>query len=348
MALAAGSSPLARGLRPDVGGALLDVGIIPARAGFTGPPGSVREGREDHPRSRGVYSRRACAVGAGRGSSPLARGLRTAPRCASGRRRIIPARAGFTTGARTSGPTEKDHPRSRGVYAAEKDIPRPGQGSSPLARGLLTGEKGKGRIERIIPARAGFTREGREPALEPEDHPRSRGVYNSAVKTPRKKIGSSPLARGLQPPARGFGAAPGIIPARAGFTSSLRSPSRRARDHPRSRGVYPARRPPTARTSGSSPLARGLRHGQARPPVRLRIIPARAGFTQPPIRRGMDGEDHPRSRGVYSRGFVLQPESRGSSPLARGLPNSTGAAFFSRDGSSPLARGLRSREPHGH
>ena len=30
-----------------------------------------------------------------------------------------------------------------------------------------------------------------------------------------------------------------------------------------------------------------------------RIIPARAGFTQNPVRRITVGADHPRSRGVY-------------------------------------------------
>ena len=56
MRLAAGSSPLARGLQrysPSEGESR---GIIPARAGFT-PFGFVGEGGdEDHPRSRGVYS----------------------------------------------------------------------------------------------------------------------------------------------------------------------------------------------------------------------------------------------------------------------------------------------------
>ena len=53
-----GSSPLARGLLHRRGPSFHHTRIIPARAGFTGgPPGPGRlEG--DHPRSRGVYSRR--------------------------------------------------------------------------------------------------------------------------------------------------------------------------------------------------------------------------------------------------------------------------------------------------
>ena len=70
-----GSSPLARGLRTRLSPRPMTVGIIPARAGFTGPMRSPRCAVRDHPRSRGVY-------GAGypfdrmvSGSSPLARGL---------------------------------------------------------------------------------------------------------------------------------------------------------------------------------------------------------------------------------------------------------------------------------
>ena len=52
---AAGSSPLARGLRPCHGAHAGDDGIIPARAGFTGVHGDGEFGPGDHPRSRGVY-----------------------------------------------------------------------------------------------------------------------------------------------------------------------------------------------------------------------------------------------------------------------------------------------------
>jgi len=51
------------------------------------------------------------------------------------------------------------------------------------------------------------------------------------------------------------------------------------KDHPRSRGVYGARRPMVGRRAGSSPLARGLLIGVRLLRLRRRIIPARAGFT---------------------------------------------------------------------
>ena len=51
-------------------------------------------------------------------------------------------------------------------------------GSSPLARGLHHHALALIVIDRIIPARAGFTIEAREYSTGREDHPRSRGVYS--------------------------------------------------------------------------------------------------------------------------------------------------------------------------
>ena len=71
---------------------------------------------------------------------------------------------------------------------------------------------------------------------------------------------------------------------------------------------------------GSSPLARGLPGGRGQERVADRIIPARAGFTNPLDCRVWSWGDHPRSRGVYPQFSGVEPEIRGSSPLARGLP----------------------------
>ena len=93
---ARGSSPLARGLREETIGVVVECGIIPARAGFTGPSRPWRRPRRDHPRSRGVYTGRTTSSSSRQGSSPLARGLQargSEPRRCTG---IIPARAGFT------------------------------------------------------------------------------------------------------------------------------------------------------------------------------------------------------------------------------------------------------------
>ena len=73
-----GSSPLARGLLKVDGSNLLEVGIIPARAGFTPTTRGATNGSADHPRSRGVYRLNSRRLRIGRGSSPLARGLHLA------------------------------------------------------------------------------------------------------------------------------------------------------------------------------------------------------------------------------------------------------------------------------
>ena len=212
-----------------------------------------------------------------------------------------------------------DHPRSRGVYSAARTVRDSSRGSSPLARGLLRVVSLRSLNRRIIPARAGFTRQRRKRSGGPWDHPRSRGVYPCRWTPPIESVGSSPLARGLPSSTADDLRSLGIIPARAGFTcgDALYRPA--MSDHPRSRGVYQPCTFTGVTETGSSPLARGLlgvRNVQERA---FRIIPARAGFTEG---EGWDvpfGQDHPRSRGVYRCGHGRSARHCGSSPLARGL-----------------------------
>ena len=113
---AAGSSPLARGLRQRHGRIPPAGRIIPARAGFTPYLSLGLDIGGDHPRSRGVYKNsranapdddgssplaRGLLVSTGvngvvNGSSPLARGLHVERFTSGVLSRIIPARAGFT------------------------------------------------------------------------------------------------------------------------------------------------------------------------------------------------------------------------------------------------------------
>ena len=132
------------------------------------------------------------------------------------------------------------------------------------------------------------------------------------------------------------------------------------RDHPRSRGVYMYALYSKPRDVGSSPLARGLPAYPWASAQSRRIIPARAGFTGRPSAPSPATRDHPRSRGVYKNPYEDHFDRKGSSPLARGLPRSSGvyawesgiiparAGFTparhgrgnNERGSSPLARGL--------
>ena len=219
-----------------------------------------------------------------------------------------------------------DHPRSRGVYASSGLSITSRGGSSPLARGLPERSEERTAVHRIIPARAGFTTPSCPRTVRTRDHPRSRGVYVVPVGRSHYWRGSSPLARGL--PRRGapHHRRPRIIPARAGFTTSITAPSRPWRDHPRSRGVYDSRLKGLDGSVGSSPLARGLLLVHLGGPGAVRIIPARAGFTSAPVRAGSGAEDHPRSRGVYYTKATTGEIEDGSSPLARGLRRARTAA----------------------
>ena len=213
------------------------------------------------------------------GSSPLARGLRSRPRLNADIRRIIPARAGFTSTYRPIRALFRDHPRSRGVYLFALLSADAAEGSSPLARGLHGGAGGVIYYVGIIPARAGFTGiEGRG-RFHPGDHPRSRGVYTRNETGDYGRRGSSPLARGLRLHLNALDDDVRIIPARAGFTEHAIVRVVGEWDHPRSRGVYSSTGCFPVTFVGSSPLARGLRVHRNRDRHRVRIIPARAGFT---------------------------------------------------------------------
>ena len=193
-----GSSPLARGLPVNGVAGHFSVRIIPARAGFTRPSSWPGRSARDHPRSRGVYGNLRAGMEARGGSSPLARGLLAESVQGGAADRIIPARAGFTC-PRDGFPCRgRDHPRSRGVYGARDDGGRPGEGSSPLARGLRVVTGLWALWIGIIPARAGFTCHRRWRPVSTRDHPRSRGVYASSRSSSSSLSGSSPLARGLR------------------------------------------------------------------------------------------------------------------------------------------------------
>ena len=314
-----GSSPLARGLPPANTRAPRIRRIIPARAGFTIQTTQLDYFDTDHPRSRGVYSAPACVGILSVGSSPLARGLPPRVLLFGYPKRIIPARAGFTT-CRPGKPGRRpDHPRSRGVYETMGISHQFVAGSSPLARGLPYYSSATRNFRRIIPARAGFTPASSARAAGPRDHPRSRGVYPSPEERLDIGSGSSPLPRGFGVGVVEDDVGDGIIPARAGFTELGAGGGGTGADHPRSRGVYIPRYVDSLPTKGSSPLARGLRILCLKSVNSTRIIPARAGFTTPRRREHPISPDHPRSRGVYGSGRLCHGDLSGSSPLARGL-----------------------------
>ena len=271
-----------------------------------------------HPRSRGEHLKDFFMAHGLYGSSPLARGTPRHIKCPGEHHRLIPARAGNTRSRARTSSSCSAHPRSRGEHCAWRVTVSPICGSSPLARG--TPEHLSYRLggRRLIPARAGNTRETQNGTPYLTAHPRSRGEHSREYSVIGCLLGSSPLARGpLTPRARGV-AIIRLIPARAGNTLSMFLEWRLFTAHPRSRGEHFHDASATRAGAGSSPLARGTLRKVSYALGPSRLIPARAGNTQVEGFADFSASAHPRSRGEHGyEGFALA-HCFGSSPLARG------------------------------
>ena len=233
-----GSSPLSRGIRRGRKRQHTPPRIIPALAGNTVHHVPARPQGPDHPRSRGEYSRRGIADQMLDGSSPLSRGILRWRQRRVFRVRIIPALAGNTRVATARTASCSDHPRSRGEYILRGIGPRGEDGSSPLSRGILTGQHGRNEHLGIIPALAGNTGRTITARIGARDHPRSRGEYKGVYRVTGSLEGSSPLSRGI--PLRRLWRRhyARIIPALAGNTWLRPCLTACREDHPRSRGEY--------------------------------------------------------------------------------------------------------------
>ena len=130
-----GSSPLARGTRLRCRVLLLCRRLIPARVGNTDNPKAAAAYRAAHPRSRGEHPIPDTSLSLSDGSSPLARGTHVLMAHGVGVVRLIPARAGNTSGSGACVRGSTAHPRSRGEHGGTNSLPRTNNGSSPLARG---------------------------------------------------------------------------------------------------------------------------------------------------------------------------------------------------------------------
>ena len=113
----------------------------------------------------------------------------------------------------------------------------------------------------------------------------------------------------------------GNTPACAGSTN-IPFPIRCARrEHPRLRGVYQRQAKQILSKTGTPPLARGLLQSFRPSSGTIRNTPACAGSTiYDGFTCGSTGE-HPRLRGVYKTRRKFRADSKGTPPLARGLPN---------------------------
>ena len=203
-------------------------------------------------------------------------------------------------------------------------------GSSPLARGKPRSTGSPRSSIRIIPACAGETRAVAAAEEGDLDHPRLRGGNSRTYASSYPFGGSSPLARGKQPPWVPLPWAWGIIPACAGETGIGISIMSKARDHPRLRGGNAGLIGSDAGTSGSSPLARGKHSRVVIDVGNNRIIPACAGETLMAAFLRARETDHPRLRGGNTDALGAGVVGAGSSPLARGKRTSGRHMFVTR------------------
>ena len=134
-------------------------------------------------------------------------------------------------------------------------------------------------IARLIPARAGKTWRPEACRTRTSAHPRAGGENTERTKTMSRYFGSSPRGRGKQGELSSDIPYSGLIPARAGKTSTSAKRKRVSSAHPRAGGENYGLASILEENRGSSPRGRGkhtLSHGLPRIP---RLIPARAGKT---------------------------------------------------------------------
>ena len=194
--------------------------MLPTHAGDTSRLRCSSDHPSVHPRSRGEHTSPSAAASASFGSSPLARGTLAFIVIMPFLVRLIPARAGNTSGSGACVRGSTAHPRSRGEHGTPHLIHVLDFGSSPLARGTQKPPRNLQRLPRLIPARAGNTVPECRAARRVPAHPRSRGEHKATMLVAAAHTGSSPLARGTRgrDPRRQMRNR--LIPARAGNTKA--------------------------------------------------------------------------------------------------------------------------------
>ena len=135
----AGSSPRVRGKLLHLVAQLVDLRIIPARAGQTRRRRTAPRPRPDHPRACGANGGIRVRLHHPPGSSPRVRGKRGRGADVGRHPRIIPARAGQTIRPSPMTVRPQDHPRACGANLAHAFGNLFAIGSSPRVRGKLPG-----------------------------------------------------------------------------------------------------------------------------------------------------------------------------------------------------------------
>ena len=232
-------------------------GLIPARAGKTRAARPVPLVCWAHPRAGGENALTSAGVSVKAGSSPRGRGKPRRERDARRLRGLIPARAGKTTkGPRCAAPAWA-HPRAGGENdVGEYTAPR-AAGSSPRGRGKPRERRRRQGRRRLIPARAGKTPRRRYPGTTPRAHPRAGGENLQTWGGKISRKGSSPRGRGKPSNEIGRGVVHGLIPARAGKTTTKKRSTPIKTAHPRAGGENDSAFASVVPIVGSSPRGRG-------------------------------------------------------------------------------------------
>ena len=177
---------------------------------------------------------------------------------------------------------------------------------------------------RLIPARAGKTGARPQPRRPPRAHPRACGENDGLSELPTARTGSSPRVRGKPRRRNREPEHRGLIPARAGKTTSNRTGSASPGAHPRACGENLVTVPRQSGKTGSSPRVRGKLCLSLWGVGLARLIPARAGKTAARARHQMIRAAHPRACGENTWSPRILSANLGSSPRVRGKPrNST-------------------------
>ncbi len=232
--------------------------------------------------------------------------------------RSIPAWAGATDYPPARIPAHSVHPRVGGGDMLAHLVREGVTGPSPRGRGRRCLSLPRSSRRRSIPAWAGATSGTWCGTSPPRVHPRVGGGDSRGRWAPTTPRGPSPRGRGRHIARPEHRTAGGSIPAWAGATESLPSPSCPARVHPRVGGGDAVSLNATSVATGPSPRGRGRRllldHG-------LHVggsIPAWAGATRWFRAFGPLAEVHPRVGGGDREGYAIRVGPKGPSPRGRG------------------------------
>ena len=151
-----GSSPHVRGFEFVFRIATVQIGFIPACAGFWNIRRASNVNARVHPRMCGVLGSTRPRVPIRKGSSPHVRGFERITKLGRTYKRFIPACAGFCFSLAVWAKCDLVHPRMCGVLPLPRQIDHRAVGSSPHVRGFVDETLCDGRRLGFIPACAGF------------------------------------------------------------------------------------------------------------------------------------------------------------------------------------------------